>query len=88
MAFRNEKGADRPLPSKTVIGKPLEVVVDEQGFEKAMRRLKRKVALEGVTKQVKRRRHYEKPSVRKRRKVRDAERRRRRKARRQHRFRW
>lgn len=76
------------MPSKTVIGKPLEVVVDEQGFEKAMRRLKRKVALEGVTKQVKRRRHYEKPSVRKRRKVRDAERRRRRKARRQHRFRW
>jgi small subunit ribosomal protein S21 len=71
-----------PSPSETVTGKPLQVEVDDRGMERAIRKLKRKVAQEGVTKELKRRRHYEKPSVRKRRKAREAERRRRRKARR------
>lgn len=69
-------------PSKTVEGRPLEVTVDERGLERAIRRLKRKIATEGVTRELKRRRHYEKPSVRKRRKAREAERRRRRRERR------
>ena len=69
-------------PGKTIEGRPLEVVVDERGIERAIRQLKRKIASEGVTKELKRRKHYEKPSVRKRRKSREAERRRRRKERR------
>jgi small subunit ribosomal protein S21 len=69
-------------PSRTVEGRPLEVTVDDRGLERAIRQLKRRVASEGVTREIKRRRHYEKPSVRKRRKAREAERRRRRAARR------
>jgi small subunit ribosomal protein S21 len=69
-------------PSRTVEGSPIEVVVDERGVERAIRKLKRKCDTEGVTREIKRRRHYEKPSDRKRRKRRDAERRRRRAARR------
>ncbi|MBK8482085.1 MAG: 30S ribosomal protein S21 [Proteobacteria bacterium] len=68
--------------SHTVEGRPLEVVVDDRGLERAIRRLKRKIDTEGITREVKRRRHYEKPSVRKRRKAREAERRRRRRDRR------
>ena len=64
------------------LGSSLEVMVDERGVERAIRQLKRKIASEGVTKELKRRKHYEKPSVRKRRKSREAERRRRRKERR------
>jgi len=69
-------------PGKTIEGRPLEVNVDDRGVERAIRQLKRKIATEGVTKELKRRKHYEKPSVRKRRKSREAERRRRRKERR------
>ena len=69
-------------PGKTIEGRPLEVSVDDRGLDRAIRQLKRKIATEGVTKELKRRKHYEKPSVRKRRKSREAERRRRRKERR------
>jgi len=69
-------------PGRTIEGRPLEIFVDERGIERAIRQLKRKIATEGVTKELKRRKHYEKPSVRKRRKSREAERRRRRKERR------
>ena len=69
-------------PGATVTGRPLEVHVDERGLERALRVIKRKLATEGILKAVKRRRGYEKPSVRKRRKQREAERRRRRTARR------
>ena len=69
-------------PGKTIEGRPLEVTVDERGIERAIRQLKRRIAAEGVTKEIKKRKHYEKPSVRKRRKSREAERRRRRKERR------
>lgn len=68
--------------TRTVEGRPLEVSVDDRGLERAIRRLKRKIDTEGVTRELKRRRHYEKPSVRKRRKAREAERRRRRRDRR------
>jgi small subunit ribosomal protein S21 len=69
-------------PGPTVEGRPLEVIVDDRGVERAIRALKRIVATEGVVKAAKRRRSYEKPSIRKRRKRREAERRRRRAARR------
>ena len=61
---------------------PLEVAVDGS-LERAMSRLKRMMASEGVPKEVKKRRFYEKPSEKKKRKARDAERRRRRQARRE-----
>lgn len=69
-------------PGKTFVGVPLEVNVEEHGIERAIRQLKRKVAAEGIVRELKRLKHYEKPSERKRRKSREAERRRRRKDRR------
>ncbi|MDP8261875.1 MAG: 30S ribosomal protein S21 [Candidatus Ancaeobacter aquaticus] len=41
-------------------------------IEKALRRLKKKVDKEGIMKQIKQHRHYEKPSQKKRRKAKDA----------------
>jgi small subunit ribosomal protein S21 len=61
-----------------VLGRPLEVRVDERGVERAIRKLRRLMASEGVLREIKRRRHYEKPSVRSKRKLREAERRRKR----------
>jgi small subunit ribosomal protein S21 len=61
-----------------IIGRPLEVRVDDRGVERALRRLRRIMANEGVLREVKRRRHYEKPSSRRKRKEREAIRRRRR----------
>ena len=62
-------------------GRPLEVKVDERGVERAIRKLRRLMASEGVLREIKRRRHYEKPSVKKKRKLREAERRRKRRQR-------
>ena len=56
---------------------PLEIKVDGS-VERAIGRLKRAMAREGVLKEVKNRRFYEKPSVKDKRKRREAERRRRR----------
>ena len=64
-----------------VTGRPLEVRVDERGVERAIRKLRRIMASEGVLREIKRRRHYEKPSIRNKRKLREAERRRKRRAR-------
>ena len=56
---------------------PLEVRV-EGSVDRALGRLKRAMAREGVLKELKTRRFYEKPSVKAKRKRREAERRRRR----------
>ena len=64
-----------------VLGRPLEVRVDERGVERAIRKLRRLMASEGVLREIKRRRHYEKPSVKSKRKLREAERRRKRRQR-------
>jgi small subunit ribosomal protein S21 len=64
-----------------VQGRPLEVRVDERGVERAIRKLRRLMASEGVLREIKRRRHYEKPSVKGKRKLREAERRRKRRER-------
>jgi small subunit ribosomal protein S21 len=61
-----------------VLGRPLEVRVDERGIERAIRRLRRLTASEGILREMKRRRHYEKPSQKKKRKTREAARRRKR----------
>ena len=57
--------------------KPIEVWVDGDNIERAIRMLKRKMADEGVLRELKKRRYYEKPSEAKKRKQREAERRRR-----------
>jgi small subunit ribosomal protein S21 len=56
----------------------LEVTVDNRGVEPALRAFKRLVQRDGLLRELKRRKSYEKPGERKRRKVREAARRRRR----------
>ena len=58
--------------------RPLEVIVDERGVESALRAFKRLVLRDGILRELKRKKSYEKPGERKRRKVREAARRRRR----------
>lgn len=60
--------------------KPVEVQVGEKGLERAIKHLKRKMASEGILRELKRRRHYMKPSVRRRKKEAEAARRRRKRA--------
>ena len=62
---------------------PLEVRVDGENINRAINQLKRKMANEGIFKELKKRRFYEKPSERKKRKQREAERRLRKSLRRQ-----
>lgn len=54
---------------------PLEVRVDGDNLNRAINQLKRKMANEGIYKELKKRRFYEKPSERRKRKRREAERR-------------
>jgi small subunit ribosomal protein S21 len=79
-----EAPAVPPVPENDhvpILGRPLEVKVDERGVERAIRKLRRLMASEGVLREIKRRRHHEKPSVKKKRKLREAERRRKRRIR-------
>jgi len=71
-----------PLSQNELNLRPLEVIVDGDNVERAIKILKRQVAHEGVYKELKRRRFYEKPSVKRKRKQREAERRRRKERRR------
>jgi len=64
-------------PTETVQCRPLEVAVGDKGIERAIKHLKRKMAAEGVLRELKRRRHYMKPSVKRRKKMSEAARRRR-----------
>lgn len=57
--------------------KPVEVIVGDKGLERAIKHLKRKMANEGILRELKRRRHYMKPSVKLRKKAAEAARRRR-----------
>jgi len=66
-----------PAPSDAIQCKPLEVVVGDRGIERAIKHLKRKMASEGILREIKRRRHYMKPSVKRRKKQSEAARRRR-----------
>ena len=50
-----------PNPSDSVQCKPLEVQVGDKGIERAIKHLKRKMAAEGILRELKRRRHYMKP---------------------------
>jgi len=63
--------------SEAIQCRPLEVVVGDRGIERAIKHLKRKMASEGILRELKRRRHYMKPSVKRRKKQSEAARRRR-----------
>lgn len=54
-----------------LFGKPVEVEVRDS-LEKAMKILKQKMSKEGILQELKRRRFYEKPSVKRKRKTREA----------------
>ncbi len=54
------------------------VVREGESFERALKRFKKKVEAAGILKEVRRREHYLKPSIRKKEKQRAAEKRRRR----------
>jgi small subunit ribosomal protein S21 len=56
------------------------IVKEGEPFEKALKRFKKKVEAAGILKEVRRREHYLKPSIRKKEKQRSAEKRRRRSA--------
>jgi small subunit ribosomal protein S21 len=53
------------------------IIVHGNDIEKALRELKRTIQRDGILKEIKKRRYYEKPSVKKKRKQMEAERRRR-----------
>ncbi len=57
------------------------VLVQDTNVEKALRTLKRRMQKEGLLKDMKSKRFYEKPSVKKKRKQKEAERKRRKRAR-------
>jgi len=54
----------------------LEVKVDDRNIDKAMRQLKKKLQNDGLFRELKRRRFYEKPSLKKKRKQLEAQKRR------------
>ena len=58
-------------PMEPLFGKPVEVDVRDS-LEKAMKILKQKMSKEGILQELKRRRFYEKPSVKRKRKMREA----------------
>ncbi len=68
------------MPSESVQCKPLEVAVGDKGIERAIKHLKRKLASEGILRELKSRRHYLKPSIKRRKKQAEAARRRRKRA--------
>ena len=64
----------------------IEIIVGQNNLEKAMRVLKRKLIREGVFKELKSRKYYEKPSERRKRKKEESQKKRRKDADRQRRF--
>jgi small subunit ribosomal protein S21 len=47
-------------------------IKENEPLERALRRFKKKIEREGIIRELKARKHYEKPSVKKRRKIREA----------------
>ena len=72
-----ETETDRPIDLLGEQGeKPLEVKVQNDRIEDAIKSLKRQMMKDGILKELRNRRAYEKPSVKSRRKQREARRRR------------
>ena len=61
---------------ETLLGRPLEVEVRDS-VDKALKILKQKMSKEGILQEIKRRRYYEKPSVKRKRKQAEARKKRR-----------
>ncbi len=76
-----ETRVDRPNSAREE-ERPLEVKVQNDQIESAIKSLKRQLIKNGILKELKNRRSYEKPSVKKKRKQREARRRRQKAARR------
>jgi small subunit ribosomal protein S21 len=76
--YRRRDDHGREGDAHTSHRRPLEVIVDDRGVESALRAFKRLVLRDGILRELKRKKSYEKPGERKRRKVREAARRRRR----------
>ncbi len=75
--YRRRDDQEREARAHPRHRRPLEVIVDERGVESALRAFKRLVLRDGILRDVKRKKSYEKPGERKRRKIREAARRRR-----------
>jgi small subunit ribosomal protein S21 len=75
VGFRKKR--KRMSASEAIQCRPVEVQVGDKGLERAVKHLKRKMASEGILRELKRRRHYMKPSVKARKKAAEASRRRR-----------
>ncbi len=70
--FQNSGGAAGANPqAERPRGGPMEVIVDTN-IEKAMKILKRKLIKEGLFKELKSRRYFEKPSLKRKRKAKEA----------------
>jgi small subunit ribosomal protein S21 len=69
---------DRPhrASARSVEFRPIEVVVQDGNVNRALSMLKRKMAAEGIYKELRKRRFFEKPSEERKRRNREAERRR------------
>ncbi len=69
---------DRPrrASARAVEFRPLEVAVQDGNVNRALSMLKRKMANEGIYKELRKRRYYEKPSEEQKRRSREADRRR------------
>lgn len=76
-----EKKEQNASASEAVQCRPVEVVVGDRGLDRAVKHLKRKLATEGILRELKRRRNYMKPSVKRRKKEAEAARRRRKRVR-------
>lgn len=68
---RNFEGREDGERSERAKGGPMEVIVDHS-VEKAIKILKRKLIKEGLFKELKSRRYYEKPSEKKKRKTKES----------------
>jgi len=73
----SERETTTQSATEAVQCRPVEVVVGDRGLERAIKHLKRKMANEGILRELKRRRHYMKPSIKRRKKEAEAARRRR-----------
>jgi small subunit ribosomal protein S21 len=69
------------MKGESIQCRPIEVTVGEKGLERAIKHLKRKIANEGILRELKRRRHHMKPSIKRRKKMAEAARRRRKRTR-------
>ncbi len=74
----NIKRGDRPhrASARSVEFRPIEVAVQDGNVNRALSMLKRKMASEGIYKELRKRRFFEKPSEEKKRREREADRRR------------